>query len=70
VTTDWHMRRAAFELKVAGPRGLIIVEDAVPSHPSMKELFMEYNKYVARIAVWLVGWPLAPHHPVADHDHT
>ncbi len=70
VTTDWHMRRAAFELKVAGPRGLVIVEDAVPSHPSMKELFMEYNKYVARIVVWLVGWPLAPHHPVADHDHT
>ncbi len=67
VTTDWHMRRAAFDLKVAdrpdgghagsGARHLVIVEDAVPSHPSMEVLFVEYNKYLARILAWLVNWP-------------
>jgi uncharacterized SAM-binding protein YcdF (DUF218 family) len=57
VTTDWHMRRAAFDLKVAAPRDLVIIEDAVPSHPSVKVLFIEYNKFLARIAAWLVNWP-------------
>lgn len=56
VTTDWHMRRAAFDLSVAGPRNLIIVKDAVRSRPSMKTLFIEYNKYLARIAAWAAGW--------------
>jgi uncharacterized SAM-binding protein YcdF (DUF218 family) len=70
VTTDWHMRRAAFDLKVAGPKGLIIIEDAVPSHPSMKELFLEYNKFIARVVAWLIGWPEAIHHPAPGHDHT
>jgi uncharacterized SAM-binding protein YcdF (DUF218 family) len=69
VTTDWHMRRAAFDLKVAGPRDLVIVEDAVPSHPSMKMLFIEYNKLVVRVLAWLIGWAETAHHPVVDHDH-
>jgi uncharacterized SAM-binding protein YcdF (DUF218 family) len=69
VTTDWHMRRAAFDLKVAGPKDLVIVEDAVPSHPSMKMLFIEYNKLVVRSLAWLVGWAETAHHPVAGHDH-
>ncbi|WP_420384472.1 YdcF family protein [Novosphingobium sp.] len=68
ITTDWHMRRAAFDLRVAArtyliPGRLIIIEDAVPSHPSMKALFVEYNKFLARIAAWLVNWPDAPRPP-------
>jgi uncharacterized SAM-binding protein YcdF (DUF218 family) len=60
VTTDWHMRRAAFDLSAEAPTSLIIVEDAVPSKPSFRILFIEYNKYVARLVVWLgakaIGW--------------
>lgn len=56
VTTDWHMRRAAFDLAVVAPHGLVIVEDAVPSHPSFRMLFVEYNKYCARLIAWLAGW--------------
>jgi len=63
VTTDWHMRRAAFDLRVAAPGRLTIVEDAVPSHPSMKVLFIEYNKLLARVAAWLVNWPEPAHPP-------
>ncbi|EGD59905.1 hypothetical protein Y88_2345 [Novosphingobium nitrogenifigens DSM 19370] len=62
VTTDWHMRRAAFDLAVAAPKGLVIVEDAVPSHPSMRILFVEYNKFLARMLAWLIDWPDGPHH--------
>jgi uncharacterized SAM-binding protein YcdF (DUF218 family) len=69
VTTDWHMRRAAFDLRVAGPGGLVIVEDAVPSHPSMKMLFVEYNKFLARVAAWIVGWPDTKRQPAPGHDH-
>lgn len=67
VTTDWHMRRAAFDLKVAAPSGLVIVEDAVPSQPSMRMLFIEYNKFIARIGAWLIGWPPAPKLPTRTH---
>lgn len=56
VTSDWHMRRAALDLAVAGPKGLVIVRDAVPTHPSMMTLFREYNKLLARTAAWLAGW--------------
>jgi hypothetical protein len=56
VTTDWHMRRAVFDLSVAAPKGLIILPDAVPSHPSLKTLFIEYHKLLARMAAWLAGW--------------
>lgn len=60
VTTDWHMRRATFDLSAEAPTSLIIVEDAVPSKPSFRILFIEYNKYVARLVAWLgakaIGW--------------
>ena len=69
VTTDWHMRRAAFDLAAAAPRRLVIVEDAVPSHPSMRMLFVEYNKFIARVAAWLVGWPEARRPQSPGHDH-
>jgi uncharacterized SAM-binding protein YcdF (DUF218 family) len=55
VTSDWHMRRAVFELGGALPDGVTIVEDAVPSKPSLKTLFVEYNKLVARGVVRTVG---------------
>lgn len=47
VTTDWHMRRAAFELARALPAGVEVTEDAVPSQPSFKILFLEYHKLIA-----------------------
>ena len=53
VTSDWHMRRAAYEFRrVLGP-DVTILEDAVESEPRFITLFGEYNKYVLRrIAVW------------------
>ena len=50
VTSDWHMRRAARELARVAPRGTIVGQDAVRSRPSLRVLFLEYNKLVAR---WL-----------------
>ena len=54
VTSDWHMRRAVFELRHAMPRGVSIVEDAVPTHPTMRILFTEYHKLIARWITQLV----------------
>jgi uncharacterized SAM-binding protein YcdF (DUF218 family) len=48
VTTDWHMRRAASELASKLPDNIEIVEDAVPSRPSLRILFIEYHKLIAR----------------------
>lgn len=48
ITSDWHMRRAALELSRAMPAGFPIVRDAVPSQPSLRTLFTEYHKYLAR----------------------
>jgi uncharacterized SAM-binding protein YcdF (DUF218 family) len=54
VTTDWHMRRAAFDLAEVAPPGVTIVEDAVPSKPGLRTLVTEYNKMLARrVAVWM-----------------
>jgi uncharacterized SAM-binding protein YcdF (DUF218 family) len=54
VTSDWHMRRAALELKRVIPADVVIVEDAVPSQPSLKMLFLEYHKLLARMTVRMV----------------
>jgi uncharacterized SAM-binding protein YcdF (DUF218 family) len=48
VTSDWHMRRAAMELRAAAPAGVSIFEDAVPTQPSLRILFVEYHKLLAR----------------------
>ena len=48
VTSDWHMRRAVLELRHAVPNGLTIIEDAVPTKPTMRILFLEYHKLIAR----------------------
>ncbi|MGD9810116.1 MAG: YdcF family protein [Sphingobium sp.] len=55
ITTDWHMRRAAFELRQSLPRAVVVVEDAVPSQPTLGTLFTEYNKYVLRRIAALIG---------------
>ena len=55
ITSDWHMRRAAFELRQALPRDIVLVYDAVPSQPSFSTLFREYNKYVLRRIAALIG---------------
>lgn len=55
ITSDWHMRRAAFELEQALPHDIVLVYDAVPSQPSFSTLFMEYNKYALRRVAALIG---------------
>ena len=49
VTTDWHMRRAASEMRDALPGHIVLVEDAVPSDPDFSQLFLEYNKLIAAV---------------------
>jgi hypothetical protein len=47
------MRRAAYEFRQELP-AVRIVEDAVPTRPSLWLLFLEYNKYLLRrAALWL-----------------
>ncbi|GLS99616.1 hypothetical protein GCM10007897_09980 [Sphingobium jiangsuense] len=55
ITSDWHMRRAAFELRQALPEDIVLVYDAVPTRPSLAMLFKEYNKYLLRRVAALVG---------------
>lgn len=56
VTSDWHMRRAAFDLAQVAPKGTIIVEDAVTSRPRFRILFLEYHKLLARWSARIIGW--------------
>jgi uncharacterized SAM-binding protein YcdF (DUF218 family) len=56
VTTDWHMRRAAMELGGQLPGHVALIRDAVPSQPSFRILFLEYNKLLARGVQRMVGW--------------
>ena len=54
ITSDWHMRRAAYEFDRQLDGKVTIVEDAVKSEPNFMTLFAEYNKYLLRrLAVWL-----------------
>lgn len=55
VTSDWHMRRASFELSQELPENVTILEDAVPSRPTLRILFLEYNKLLASAASRLIG---------------
>lgn len=48
VTTDWHMRRARFEVERALPDDIIILSDAVPSRPTFGTLWVEYHKLLLR----------------------
>lgn len=47
VTSDWHMRRAAGELRSKLPTNIAVVEDAVATQPTLFILFLEYNKLIA-----------------------
>ena len=55
ITSDWHMRRAAFELRQALPPDVVLVYDAVPTRPAFQTLFREYHKYVLRRIAALIG---------------
>ena len=55
VTTDWHMRRAAMELSAQLPGNIVLIRDAVRSQPSLRTLFLEYNKLLARSVQRLAG---------------
>ena len=55
VTTDWHMRRARFELSRALDPGVEIVTDAVKSRAGFAVLFKEYHKYLLSRLGPLVG---------------
>jgi uncharacterized SAM-binding protein YcdF (DUF218 family) len=55
VTSSWHMRRAAFELSRKLPKGVVLIKDAVPSQPSFRGLFLEYNKLIASWIAAQVG---------------
>ena len=55
VTTDWHMRRARYELARAVPADVAILVDAVPSRPSFKTLWLEYHKLILRWLGALIG---------------
>ncbi len=55
ITTDWHMRRAAFELSRVSPKGVRVVRDAVASRPSFETLVTEYHKLLARWIAQLWG---------------
>lgn len=54
VTADWHMRRAAMELRRRLPDDVEIQLDPVPSRVPLRGLFLEYHKLLARFAapVW------------------
>jgi uncharacterized SAM-binding protein YcdF (DUF218 family) len=56
ITTDWHMRRARFEVRQALPREVAIVPDAVRSEPDLTILLTEYHKYLLRRAAALFGF--------------
>jgi uncharacterized SAM-binding protein YcdF (DUF218 family) len=53
ITSDWHMRRAAYEFRRVLRGKVEVVTDAVRSEPSFLTLFGEYNKFVLRrLVVW------------------
>ena len=47
VTTDWHMARSAAEFSETLPPDMLVVKDAVVSHPQLATLYLEYNKLLA-----------------------
>lgn len=48
ITTDWHMRRAVYELDQTRPPGITVLTDSVASEPSLRILFLEFHKVLAR----------------------
>jgi uncharacterized SAM-binding protein YcdF (DUF218 family) len=56
VTSDWHMRRARFELERSLGSGVTVVADAVTGEASFALLFREYHKFLARRTAVLLGF--------------
>lgn len=55
VTSNWHMARAAMELRHALGNSVEIVRDPVTANPGFALLFGEYNKYLVRGLVMRLG---------------
>jgi uncharacterized SAM-binding protein YcdF (DUF218 family) len=55
VTNELHMPRARYELRKRVGNDLTIVQDAVPSDPDFKQIYVEYNKYLLGRAADLIG---------------
>jgi uncharacterized SAM-binding protein YcdF (DUF218 family) len=55
VTSDWHMARAALELRYALDGTVEVIPDPVPGTPRFGILFDEYNKYLVRRVVLTLG---------------
>ncbi len=55
VTSDWHMPRAKLELRNALNDDIELIGDPVPSNPGFAMLVREYNKYLVRRIVLLLG---------------
>lgn len=56
VTSDWHLRRAAMELRAAaGPR-VVVLGDGVPGSPRLATVVSEYNKLLLRWVALKLGW--------------
>lgn len=55
VTNDLHMARARYEIRKRAGAALSILPDAVPTDPSLGQMFSEYNKYLLGRAADLVG---------------
>jgi uncharacterized SAM-binding protein YcdF (DUF218 family) len=55
ITSDWHMRRARYELSRQIDGKIRIVPDAVRTNPSLRMLMREYHKYLLRRLAGLVG---------------
>lgn len=55
ITTDWHMRRAEYELRRSIDEKIMIIPDAVRSQPNFTTLFREYHKYLAGLVGGLIG---------------
>ncbi|HEX7872103.1 MAG TPA: YdcF family protein [Sphingobium sp.] len=55
ITSDWHMRRARYELSRQLPAAITIVPDAVQTQPSLRILLREFHKYALRRLAGLAG---------------
>jgi uncharacterized SAM-binding protein YcdF (DUF218 family) len=55
VTNDLHMPRARYEIRKRVGDEVAIVADAVPTNPDVRQIFVEYNKYLLGRAADLIG---------------
>ena len=55
VTNEVHMPRARYELRKRVGKELAILQDGVPSDPSFRAIFVEYNNYLLGRIADLIG---------------